>query len=84
MARKHTRRHSRKHIRRHSSSKKNILNKGMETVKSTSNKYMPKVKTGLETVGSKVTTTAQKSVPFLQKTMRNLFSKFSTKKNRKH
>lgn len=81
MARKYTRRHSRRH---HSKKNKNILNKGVETMQSTSRKYMPKVKTSIENVGSKVTTTAEKSVPFLQRTMRKLFSAFGTKKNRKH
>jgi hypothetical protein len=76
---------ARKHSRRNLSKKnKNILNKGMESMKSTSRKYIPKVKTSIENVGSKVTTTARQSVPFLQKSMRKLFRAFSTKKNRKH
>jgi len=76
-----TRRNSR---RTRSKKNKNILTKSMETMKSTSRKYMPKVKTSIENVGSKVTTTASKSVPFLQRSMRKLFSAFGTKKNRKH
>ena len=52
-------------------SRKNFVNKTVDNsvsvVKSTSKKYMPKVKTGLESVGSKVVTTTEKSIPFLQK-----------------
>jgi hypothetical protein len=40
--------------------------RGYKDVKYTSKKYMPKVKSGLESVGSKVTTTASKSVPFFK------------------
>lgn len=58
--------------------------KGFSTVKSTSRKYMPAVKTGLEGVGSKVTKTASKSVPILQKTTRDLFGIFGLKKKGKH
>jgi len=65
-----TRRHKR-HSRR------NILNKTVDSsvsiVKNTSKKYMPKVKTGLESVGSKVISSSQKSVPFLQRLTRKLF-----------
>ena len=65
-----TRRHKR-HSRR------NILNKTVDKsvniVKNTSKKYMPKVKTGLESVGSKVISSSQKSVPFLQRLTRKLF-----------
>lgn len=68
--RRHTRRHKR-HSRR------NILNKTVDKsvsiVKNTSKKYMPKVKTGLESVGSKVISSSQKSVPFLQRMTRKLF-----------
>jgi hypothetical protein len=68
---------------------KNIVNKTVEqsvnTVKYTSKKYMPKVKAGLENVGSKVVKTGEQSVPFLQKTTRKFFSMFSgkSKKNRR-
>jgi len=55
---------------------------------STSNKYMPKVKTGLENVGSKVVDTTQKSVPYLQNMTRKFFGMFfgktKTRKQRKH
>jgi hypothetical protein len=41
---------------------------------------MPKVKTGLESVGSKVTKTATKSVPILQKASRDLLGIIGIKK----
>ena len=49
---------------------------------------MPKVKSGLEKVGSNVIDTSKKSVPYLQKKTREIFnvlqSKSKTKKNSKH
>jgi hypothetical protein len=69
---------------------KNIINKTVEqsvsVVKSTSRKYMPKVKSGLENVGSKVVKTGEQSVPFLQQMTRKFFSMFSgkSKKNKKY
>ena len=74
---------------RRQSSKKNIINKSVDksvsVIKSTSRKYMPKVKSGLENVGSKVITSSQQSVPFLQKMTRKLFGMFGSKsrKNRR-
>jgi hypothetical protein len=61
------------------------LGKGVTTVKATSKKYMPKVKSSLENVGSKVITTTKKSVPFLQGLTRKVFNMFKvkTRKNRK-
>ena len=56
--------------------------KGFSVVRGTSKRYMPKVKTGLENVGSKVTKTATKSVPILQKASRDLLSIFGMKKKR--
>jgi len=53
-------------------------------VKSKSKKYMPKVKNGLENVGSKVTKTATKSVPILQKASRDLLGIFGMKKKSKN
>jgi|LakMenE01Jun11ns_1017448.scaffolds.fasta_scaffold9939014_3 hypothetical protein len=76
--------------RSRSRSRKNFVNKTVENsvsvVKSTSKKYMPKVKTGLENVGSKVVTTTQKSVPYLQQMTRKFFNMFGskTKKHRRH
>jgi len=71
-------------------SNKNILNKTIDqtvsVAKSTSKKYMPKVKYGLENVGSKVVKTGQQSMPFLQQMTRKFFGMFSskTRKNRRH
>ena len=68
------------------SSKKNILNKtydqSMNIVRSTSKKYMPKVKSGLENVGSKVISTGSKTIPFLQNMTRKFFGLFSSKKSK--
>ena len=80
-----TRRNHRK--TRRNRSYKNIVNKTVDksvsVVKSTSRKYMPKVKSGLENVGSKVVKTGEQSVPYLQSLTRKFFSKFSGK-TRKH
>ena len=72
--------------RRRRRSSKNIVENSVSVVKSTSKKYMPKVKTGLESVGSKVVTTTEKSVPFLQQMTRKFFGMFGskTKKHRRH
>lgn len=92
----HRKNHSRSHKKRRSS--KNIIDKTIATTvnvadktvsftKTTSKKYMPKVKSGLEDVGSKVITTGTKSVPFLQRMTRKFFGMFTgnkTKKQRKH
>ncbi len=59
---------------------KRTFKKGINVAATTSKKYMPKVKSGLESVGSKVTKTATKSIPVLQKTTRNLFSMLKIKK----
>ncbi len=67
-------------------SSKNLLNKGVNavtsTVKTTSKKYMPKVKSGLENVGEKVVKTSKRSVPFLQRMTRKLFSALGIKSRR--
>lgn len=62
------------------------INKTVSVAKTTSKKYMPKVKTGLENVGSKVVKTGQQTIPFLQRMTRKLFGMFTnkTKKHRKH
>lgn len=74
-----TRRH-----RSRSKKNKNFIKRtfktGMNTAATTSKKYMPKVKSGLENVGSKVTKTATRTIPVLQKTTRNLFSMLGLKK----
>jgi hypothetical protein len=68
--------------------KKNIINKtfdrSINVVRSTSKKYIPKVKSGLENVGSKVVSTSSKTIPFLQNVTRKFFGLFSTKKSRKN
>ena len=70
------------------SGKKNIVNKtfdrSINVVRSTSKKYIPKVKSGLENVGSKVVSTTSKTIPFLQNVSRKFFGLFSTKKSRKN
>lgn len=86
MARQRTRRNRTRRNRNY----KNIINKTVDQsvsiVKSTSRKYMPKVKSGLENVGSKVVKTGEQSVPFLQQMTRKFFSMFSgkSKKNKKY
>jgi hypothetical protein len=93
MARK-TKRSSRRHSRSRKHKKyvnKNVINKtlkrGFSTVKhsfsgvkTTSKKYMPRVKSGIEGVGAKVTETAVKTIPVLQKTTRDLFGAIGIKK----
>ena len=83
---KHFRSHRnryRSHKRRHSN---NFMNSTVSVAKSTNKKYMPKVKNGLENVGSKVIKTGSASVPFLQRMTRKVFGMFSnkTKKHYKH
>ena len=61
---------------------KRTLSESVSVVKNTSKKYMPKVKTGLENVGSKVTTTAKRTVPMLQQATRKFFSMFGLSKSK--
>jgi hypothetical protein len=74
----------------HKRSSKNIINKTIDqtvsVAKTTSKKYMPKVKSGLENVGSKVVKSGEQSIPFLQRMTRKFFGMFSSKsgKTRKH
>jgi hypothetical protein len=83
-------RHRKSHRRSHRRSNKNIINttigQTVSVAKTTSKKYMPKVKSGLENVGSNVVRTGQKTIPFLQQMTRKFFGMFSlkTRKNRKH
>lgn len=85
------------HRRHHRSSKKRSKNMFKKTIgesvsfakkftRSTSKKYMPKIKSGLENVGNKVVKTSEQTIPFLQQMTRKLFGMFSTKtrKYRKH
>ena len=84
------RRHKKSSYRRKRHSKNNMIGNSVKKVfsvsKKTSQKYMPKVKSGLENVGSKVTTSAKKTVPYLQGVTRKFFGMFGinkkTKKNR--
>ena len=80
-----TKRHSRRHSKRRSLVNR-TLSESVSVVKNTSKKYMPKVKSGLETVGAKVTTTAKSSVPMLQQATRKFFGLFglSKSKSRRH
>jgi hypothetical protein len=68
---------SRSHRKSHRRSSKNIVSqtvsKGFGLVKSTSNKYAPKVKSGLQNIGSKVIKTGQQTVPYLQSLTRKAF-----------
>ena len=77
-------RNTHKHRKSRKSRSRNMLNKTLKKsvniVKTTSKKYMPKVKSGLETVGSKVVKTGRESVPYLQRLTRKVFSKFGVKK----
>ena len=79
---RHGKRHHRHTKRHHTGKNKRMIKRGFKMVKSTSRKYMPAVKSGLEGVGSKVTKTATKSIPILQKTTRDLFSMIGMKKKR--
>lgn len=62
-----------------------VAQKGYSVAKETSKKYMPKVKSGIEDIGSNVTETAKQSVPYLQKLTRRLFDMIAvrTRKNGK-
>ncbi len=72
--------HKKSHRRRHRKrgQKGNILNKtlkqGYSVAQETSKKYMPKVKTGIESLGSNVTESAKQSVPYLQHLSRKLLN----------
>jgi hypothetical protein len=77
--------------RKHRSSKRSRRNamkktfvKGVSMVENTSKKYIPKVKSGLEKVGSKMTTSAEKSVPMLKQASRKFLSIFGIGKTKKH
>ena len=72
------------HRRSQKKRSKNLINKTVNSsvsmVKSTSRRYMPKVKSGLENVGSKVIKSSKESVPFLQKMTRKFFGSFTKKR----
>jgi hypothetical protein len=71
---------SRHHSRKHKGKGRSIINKTMSIAENTSKRYMPKVKSKLENVGENVIKTSKKSIPFLQRMTRKLFSAFSRKK----
>jgi hypothetical protein len=60
------------------------MNSTVSVASSTNKKYMPKVKNGIENVGSKVIKTGSQSIPFLQRMTRKVFGMFSKKKTKKH
>jgi hypothetical protein len=62
---------------------KRTLKTGMNIATTTSKKYMPRLKTRIEGVGSKVTKTATNTIPILQKTARNIFSMMKIKKSKR-
>ena len=63
---------------------KKSLSKGYNVAKTTTKKYAPKVKAGLETVGSKVKVVAKKSVPVVKSVADKLLGLLNkTKKNLK-
>ena len=83
-------RSTRKRSRSNRSTK--YLKKGLSAVQTTTKKYMPKVRYGLEKVGAKMTDTAaksvDKSVPMIEKKARELlgmlgFNKTQNKRNKR-
>jgi hypothetical protein len=74
--------HRRSHKKKRYSN--NFMNSTVSVARSTNKKYMPKVKHGLENVGSKVIKTGTESVPFLQRMTRRAFGMFTRKKTKKH
>ena len=80
-----------RHRKSHRRSSRNIVSKTLGTsvsmVKSTSKKYAPKLKTGLENVGSKVIKSGQQTIPYLQRLTRKAFGavgiKSGTKRHRR-
>ena len=76
----HRKTHRRTHRKRSSRNMaSSVVKKSVGMVKSTSKRYMPKVKSGLENVGSKVITKGEKSIPYLQKKTRGFFNMISSK-----
>ena len=69
---------SRSRSRKNKNFIKRTLKTGISVASNTSKKYMPKVKTGLEGIGSKVI----KTIPVLQKKTRSLFSMLKVKKGK--
>ena len=82
--RKSHRSHRKSHFRKKGKHSNNFMNSTVSVASSTNKKYMPKVKNGIENVGSKVIKTGSESVPFLQRMTRKAFGMFSRKKTKKH
>jgi len=80
----HRKSHRRSHRNRRQRPSNNFMNSTVSVASSTNKKYMPKVKHGLENVGSKVIKTGSQSVPFLQRMTRKAFGMFSRRKTKKH
>lgn len=77
--------HRRSRTRRHHNKSllKKTMNKTVSIAKSTSRKIMPKIKSGLENVGSKVIKTGENSIPYFQRMTRKLFGMFSKTRRRR-
>lgn len=58
---------------KHRNGRKGLVGNSVSLVKRTSHKYMPKVKHGLENVGSKVVSTGEPFFTSLTRKLRNLF-----------
>ncbi len=90
MSHRKSHRHRKSHSsRRHNRSRRNrgsrmmssaVVRNSVGMVKSTSRRYMPKVKSGLENVGSNVITKGEKTVPYLQRMTRKMFESFGKKR----
>ena len=76
-----------KHKKYSNRKKHNIFKKTLDTsvnlLKNTNHKYMPKLKHGLENVGSKVVQSSQKTIPFLQQLTRKFLGIFGLKSKSK-
>ena len=83
---KRTHRHHKRNNKKRTS--KNMLKKGLSVVQTTSQRYMPKVKTGLERVGSNVTNAASKgmsrTMPMVQRKARDLLGMIGLNKSRRN
>lgn len=79
----HHKRKTRKHRRKTKSILKKTVDKSVVVVKNTSKKYMPKVKTGLESVGAKVIKSSKETIPYLQRLTRKFLGKLGVKSRKK-
>ena len=75
-------RHNKSSKKNKSSMIKKSLSKGYNVAKTTTKKYVPKVKAGLENVGSKVKVVVKRTVPLIKQATDKLLGLFNkTKKN---